>query len=273
MQEHVWITNYKPCEKAGHSLAIVACISFNLKGKQYLLVERKMKHGKDQVKAVLFDLGGTLVKIDNSEVPHVMKRILKDWGIKRSLEEVSRAWVKSEEGLNFRDMTRLLDEFWVQRNLRILQGLRVNSETEKLARFMATHWWDYFRVTLYPDAESVLPALKERGLKIGLVTNGLQSDTNGVLPQVGLEDFFDVVVVVDTLRKMKPDAEVFNYALQELKTAPSETIFVGDEIETDYKGAQRCGLPVFLIDRDGKFQDESMNGVSSLKDLFEPAVW
>jgi len=70
-----------------------------------------MKTSKGQVKAVLFDLGGTLVKIDNSEVPRVMKRILEDCGVNRSLEEVSWAWVKSEEGLNFRDMIRLLDEF------------------------------------------------------------------------------------------------------------------------------------------------------------------
>jgi len=230
-----------------------------------------MKHGRDQVKAVLFDLGGTLVKIDNSEDPHTMKRILEDCGINRSLEDVSEAWKKSEEELNRRDLARLLDEFWVQRNLLILRNLRVDSNTGKLARFIATHWWDYSRVTLYPDAEMMLQQLREKGLKIGLVTNGLQSDTDAILPKVGLHDCFDVVVVVDTLRKMKPDKEVFNHALQELKTAPSETIFVGDEIETDYNGAQRCGLTALLIDRDGKVQDESVNRISSLKDLFERA--
>ena len=228
-----------------------------------------MKSGRDHVKAVLFDLGGTLVKIENSEVPRVMKRMLEDCGVNRSLEDLPKEWVKSEEGLNIRDMTRLLDEFWVQRNLRILHNLRVDSEPEKLARFMATHWWDYSRVTLYPDAKTMLPKLKRKGLKTGLITNGLQSDTNGVLPQVGLQDFFDVVVVVDTLRRMKPDAEVFTYALEKLRTAPSEAVFVGDDIETDYKGAQKCGLPVFLVDRDGKVQDKCVNRISSLEDLFE----
>jgi len=122
-------------------------------------------------------------------------------------------------------------------------------------------------VSLYPDAEETLPQLKEKGLKMGLITNGLQSHTKGVLPQVGLQDYFDVVVMVDTLRKMKPDVEVFNYALEKLKMAPSEAFFTGDEIETDYKGAQRSGLNVFLIDRDGKIRDESVNRISSLKDL------
>ncbi|MDH5450013.1 MAG: HAD family hydrolase [Candidatus Bathyarchaeota archaeon] len=222
---------------------------------------------KSQVKAVLFDLGGTLVK--TAEIPPVMKRILRDCGIDRSLEEISQAWRKVDEKLNFRDLPELLDEFWVQWNVRILRTLQVNSDTRRLAEFIATHWWDYSDVTLYPDAERMLLLLKEKGLKIGIVTNGLQSDVDEILPKVGLQDFFDIVVVIDTLRKMKPDVEVFRYALQKLEAVPSEAIFVGDEIEADYKGAKGAGLTVYLVDRDRRVQDESVHKISSLEDLFE----
>ena len=232
-----------------------------------------MERGRDRAKAVLFDFGGTLVDIDNSGIPLAMKRVLEDCGVNRSLKDVSQVWVKSWEGLNFRDLARLLGEFWVQWNVRILRDLRVDPNSREASRFIGTHWWNYSRVTLYPDAEKVLPQLKEKGLKVGLVTSGLQSDISGMLCKVGLQGFFDVVVVVDTLRKMKPEAEVFNYALEQLKTASSEAVFVGDEMETDYRGAQRCGLTVFLIDRDGKVQDESVNSISSLEDLFERGLW
>jgi 2-haloalkanoic acid dehalogenase type II len=231
---------------------------------------RRMKLSIGQVKAVLFDLGGTLVNIDNSKDPHVMKRMLEDCGVNRSLKDVSKEWVKSWERLNFREMAELLDEFWVQQNLRVLRNLRVELNAEKLARFITSHWWEYAKVSLYPDAQQLLPRLKEEGLKIGLVTNGLQSDTNQILPKVGLQGFFDVVVVVDTLRKMKPDAEVFRYALEKMKATSPEALFVGDDMEADYKGAQRTGLKVFLIDREGKVQDESVNRISSLEDLLEP---
>ncbi|KYK37489.1 MAG: hypothetical protein AYK18_09735 [Theionarchaea archaeon DG-70] len=225
-----------------------------------------MKSSEHQVKAVLFDLGGTLIK--TAEIPHVMKRILEDCGINRSLEDVSIAWKKVDKGLNFRDLTGLLDEFWVQWNVRILRNLQVNSGTRRLAEFIITRWWDYSDVTLFPDAQKILPLLKEKGLKIGVVTNGLQSDVDEILPKVGLQDFFDVVVVIDTLRKMKPDVEVFHYALQRLETAASEAVFVGDELEADYKGARGAGLTVYLIDRDGKVHDEGVNRISSLEDLF-----
>jgi putative hydrolase of the HAD superfamily len=102
---------------------------------------------------------------------------------------------------------------------------------------------------------------------MGLITSGLQSDISKMLLKVGLEDFFGVVVTTDTLRKMKPDLEVFRYALRKLKIAPSQAIFVGDEIEADYKGAQRCGLNAFLIDRDKKVHNKSIRTISTLRDL------
>ena len=226
-----------------------------------------MESSEHRVKAVLFDLGGTLVR--TTEIPYVMRRILKHRGINRSLEEITRAWKEAEKGLNFRDLTKLLDEFWVQWNVRILSNLQVNTDTRALAEYIASHWWDYSDVSLYPDGEEMLPLLKERGLKIGLITNGLQSDVNEILPKVGLQSFFDIVVAIDTLRKMKPDVEVFHYALRKLKTVPSEAIFIGDEIETDYKGAQNSGLTAYLIDRDGNVHDQNVNKISSLDDLFK----
>jgi 2-haloalkanoic acid dehalogenase type II len=233
-----------------------------------------MEHNTDRVKAVLFDFGGTLVDINNSGIPRAMKRVLDGCGVNRSLRDVSHAWVKSWEGLNFRDLARLLDEFWVQWNVRILRDLRVDPNSREASRFIRTHWWDYSTVTLYPDAEKVLPQLKEKGLKVGLVTSGLRSDVEGMLCKVGLQGFFDVVVAVDTLRKMKPDAEVFTHALEQLSIASSEAVFVGDEMETDYRGAERCGLAAFLIDRDGKVEeDEDINRISSLEDLFERGLW
>ncbi|MCW4053548.1 MAG: HAD family hydrolase [Candidatus Bathyarchaeota archaeon] len=226
-----------------------------------------MESREHRVKAVLFDLGGTLVR--TTEIPYVIKKILKHRGINRSLEEITQAWKEAEKGLNFRNLTKLLDEFWVQWNVRILSNLQVNIDTRALAEYIATHWWDYSNVTLYPDAEEMLPLLKKRGLKIGLITNGLQSDVNEILPKVGLQNFFDIVVVIDTLRKMKPDVEVFHYALQKLKTVPSEAIFIGDELEADYKGAQNSGLTAYLIDRNCKVHDQNVNKISTLVDLFK----
>jgi beta-phosphoglucomutase-like phosphatase (HAD superfamily) len=73
--------------------------------------KRKVKAHKSRVKAVLFDFAGTLVEIDNHEIPSAMKAVLDDCGVNRCLEDVSQAWVKSWEGLDFQKLASLLEDF------------------------------------------------------------------------------------------------------------------------------------------------------------------
>ncbi len=222
---------------------------------------------ENQVKAVIFDLGGTLIK--TSEIPHVMKKILEDSGINRSLDKISKVWLKVHKETNYQDLKTLLDEFWVQWNQRILFNLDLKSENRKLAKFIASHWWNYSEVTLFPDAMRVLPLLKKKNVKLGVITNGLKSDIKAILPKVDLQKFFDVVVVIDTLRKMKPDIEVFTYALEKLGVENFEAIFVGDEVPTDYEGALNAGLTVYLIDRRKRIKDSKIKTITSLEDIIK----
>jgi 2-haloalkanoic acid dehalogenase type II len=227
-----------------------------------------MKPREGQLEAVLFDLGGTLVHPSNAEIPSIMQRILHAQGIHRTLNEITHAWKAAEKQLDFRDLARLLDDFWVLWNRKILRNLQVDSPRSTLPHFIATHWWEYAQVTLYPDAAKILPDLKARRLKVGLVSNGLQSDIDQILPKVNLQDFFDIVVVIDTLRKMKPDIEVFQHALQQLKTTPSNAIFIGDDLKADYHGAQNAGLTAYLINRRGNTHNDNVNTITTLDDLF-----
>jgi HAD superfamily hydrolase (TIGR01549 family) len=194
-----------------------------------------------------------------------MKKALEHNGFHRSLSEVSEACKTVEQNLNYQNITDLLDEFWIQWNIRILRHLQITSKVRSLAKLIATRWWDYSGVTLHSDAAEVLPLLKEKGLKLGVVTNGLNSDVNAILPKIGYQTFFDVVVTIDTLRKMKPASEVFHYALTMLEVAAEKTIFVGDEVEADYKGAEASGLTPLLIDREGARED--LDRISSLNEL------
>jgi len=203
---------------------------------------------KPRVKAVLFDLGGTLVY--TTEILEVYKTILEAYGIQRSLQEISHAHEETEKHLDIRKLTTLLEEYWVKWNLQILKRLGIRENMRTLAETIGNRWWDYSDVELYPDVETTLRQLKSMGLKIGIVTNGLESDYRQVLQKVGLLDFFDVAVGIDSVGKMKPHRDIFLYALNKLEVSPSETLFVGDRLEEDYEGARRAGLRALLIDRD-----------------------
>lgn len=219
---------------------------------------------KTPVKAILFDLGGTLVY--TTEIPEVYKRILEAHGIKRSLEEISHAHEETERHLNIKRLAVLFEEYWIKWNLQILDRLGIRENMRSLAETIANRWWDYSEVEFYSDVEETLQQLRERGLKIGIVTNGLESDYRQVLQKVGFLDFFDVAVGVDTVGRMKPDREIFLYALDRLEVSPSEALFVGDRLEEDYEGARRAGLRPLLIDRDDVISSR-VEKIRSLKEI------
>ncbi|MFQ5758297.1 MAG: HAD family hydrolase [Candidatus Bathyarchaeia archaeon] len=219
---------------------------------------------KPQVKAVLFDLGGTLVY--TTEIPEVYKRMLEAHGIKRSIEEISHAHEETEKHLDIQKLATLFEEYWIRWNLQILGRLGIEQNVRALAETIADRWWDYSDVELYPDVEETLQQLREMGLKIGIVTNGLESDYRQVLQKVGLLDFFDVTVGIDTVGKMKPHRDIFLHALKKLEVSPSETLFVGDRLEEDYEGARRAGLRPLLIDRDNVISSK-VEKIRSFKEI------
>lgn len=219
---------------------------------------------KPQVKAVLFDLGGTLVY--TTEIPEVYKRMLEAHGIKRSIEEISHAHEETEKHLDIQKLATLFEEYWIRWNLQILGRLGIEQNVRALAETIADRWWDYSDVELYPDVEETLQQLREMGLKMGIVTNGLESDYRQVLQKVGLLDFFDVTVGIDTVGKMKPHRDIFLHALKKLEVSPSETLFVGDRLEEDYEGARRAGLRPLLIDRDNVISSK-VEKIRSFKEI------
>ncbi len=216
------------------------------------------------VKAVLLDLGGTLVSM--TEIPEIYRRILGAHGITRSSEEISHAQKEVEKQLDIQELAVLFEEYWIRWNLLILRRLGIEENAEALAQKIADRWWDYADVMLQADVEETLQKLRVMGLKIGIVTNGLESDYRQILEKVGLLDFFDVKVGIDNVGKMKPDRDIFLYALNKLEVLPSETLFVGDQLIEDYEGAKKAGLTPLLIDRDDVI-GSNVEKIRSLKEI------
>lgn len=215
------------------------------------------------LKAVLFDLGDTLVK--TADLVEVYQRILRAHGIYHTREEITKAHEEAGRLLGFEFMKTMSDEYWVKRNNILLEKLGTFGR-EDLARVIAEHWWDYASVALHSDVKETLAQLRQRGLKIGIITNGLQSDFSKIMAKARLDPaLFDVIVTVSTINRMKPEQEIFQYALNVLNVAANETLFVGDTIEYDYEGAKKAGLKALLIDR----QDGINGDVEKIHDLRE----
>lgn len=239
------------------------------KGKAAMLYVRRRHmniHGeKAGLKAVLFDLGGTLVK--TASPPEIIRRILEKYGFNRRIEDIAVAHQKAEESMSPEDYRLPYYEFWIKWNKRILKALQISEKADFLAKVLVDEWWDNANVELYSDVEETLEKLRRMGLKLGIITNAFKKDIDEIFARANLPNFFDVAVGIDTIGKPKPDPQVFLYAVRELNIKPHESLFIGDSLENDYFGAVKAGLKAVLIDRASAINDRP--GLIKISDLRE----
>ena len=136
---------------------------------------------------------------------------------------------------------------------------RVNAELEDW-RAAGKLWVD-----VPPEVPATLAALRERGLKLGVVSNA-----NGTIPKklenAGLAQYFDVIVDSAIVGVEKPNPEVFFLALTAIGVAPSRAAFVGDLVHIDVHGAERAGMIPILMDK-GRLYDAPDRRIAALNEI------
>jgi len=203
-----------------------------------------------KIEAVLFDLGNTLVY---SRPEITFQRILVEHGIAKPLAEVKEALIRGNAEFDIAKHEGLsAHEFYTRWNIIHLKHLGLKgSKARRLAATINSQWWKFAEFHVYPDVVRTLHKLKQMGLKLGIITGGFEEDIEAIMPKTELDDLFDVKVGVNTTGKRKPHPEAFKYALKQLGIRPSEAIFVGDNYEADYEGAEKVGMMPVLIRRKG----------------------
>lgn len=95
---------------------------------------------------------------------------------------------------------------------------------------------------LHDDAVETIRALRARGLKIGILTNGPSELQRRKLRRIGIESEMDAVAVSEEIDAWKPDPEAYKRAVALLGLEPGEVAMVGDNVENDVAGALAAGL-------------------------------
>lgn len=98
----------------------------------------------------------------------------------------------------------------------------------------------------FPGTKRTLIKLKEKGLKLAVVSDAPKLKAWIRLSAMKIDDFFDVVVGLEDTGRQKPSKLPFKAALKELKAKPEECLMVGDRPERDMKGAKRLGIKTCL---------------------------
>jgi len=122
-----------------------------------------------------------------------------------------------------------------------------------------------FTAKPYPDTIDFLKEMKEKGMKLILVSNTDNFSVDFVLDKFELKQYFDVIALSCDVGYLKTDPEMFDKVLKEAGLKKEEVIMVGDSFETDIKGAEKAGIKPVLIDRRGRREYE--NKIQNLAEL------
>jgi putative hydrolase of the HAD superfamily len=208
------------------------------------------------IEAIIFDLYGTLVDIwtDESdlEVYQTLCHFLRFYDISFAPEDLASRYQEcaAAQLLEREGPFTEIDIFLVFEEI-MSEGLGKSPERAlviwlaRLFRSLSTR-----RLGLFPDT---LEALDELGQNYSL---GLVSDAQWVFSEpeirfLGLERYFDAVVLSSRYYVSKPAPQIYSHALKAMKLAPAQALYVGNDLSRDVPGPQAIGMPVILIQREG----------------------
>jgi putative hydrolase of the HAD superfamily len=84
-------------------------------------------------------------------------------------------------------------------------------------------------------------------LSLHLITNGFESVQHNKLSNSKMTDYFEEVITSEKANSLKPNKEIFEFALQVTGAGIHESIMIGDNIDADIKGAANAGLDTVFV--------------------------
>jgi len=102
------------------------------------------------------------------------------------------------------------------------------------------------RSQLYPAVKDGLKWLIDQGIRVGCVTNKDEKFTLKILKDLGLYDFFEIIISGDTLPLKKPDPAPLLHGAKFFGIAPEKAMMIGDSI-SDVKASRAAGFSIVCM--------------------------
>lgn len=193
------------------------------------------------IRAVLFDLDHTLFDTARTEA-RALARVARESGIPLGRKAVdcyqavnTHVWGEYRAGrLTSKELRVRRFELW----------LRELGHDIAPAPSLARRYLDAFssRGDLISGAKTAVRSVAGLGLKLGVVTNGIDKVQRRRLRASDLTASFPVVVTSERAGFTKPDPRIIEIALKRLKVRPDETVYVGDDPQVDGLAANRASV-------------------------------
>lgn len=197
------------------------------------------------IKAVLFDMDGVL--LDSFEAWFkLFNKTLKHFG----KQEITKK--------------EFIEKAWAQGSKIASRNFFDGMDIKEIIDFYCKYYKEYGPyVKKIKDVELVLKSLKEKGLKLVVVSNSAHKLIPTILKAGKLENNFDLVVGGDDAENAKPSPDMLLYACKKLKIKPEEAAMVGDT-KYDMIAAKRAKCLAIGFKTDGDKRIESLKELLKL---------
>jgi HAD superfamily hydrolase (TIGR01549 family) len=225
-------------------------------------VPRDPKNGPRKIRAVLFDMGGTLVEDRDFEAFTLLAEQL---GIPAHPDDLAEAvrWGTTEFDRPEHEPDRVA--YW--------KAVLSRAAKTEISAATASQFLDRLRRLprvphLFSDVRRCLERLKRDGRALGVVSNSWSEESvREALGRARVLGFFSAIVSSGTEGVSKPDPEIFRRAAARVGVRVDEAFYVGDLPYTDAKAAASAGLRSVWLNRDGDGFGEDPPEITCLSEL------
>lgn len=198
------------------------------------------------IKAVAFDVFGTLVRIERPTRPfRKLVRLLHEAGRRRQSDDGSRAMTNA---IDLRQAASLFGGMVSEENLHALE-VELYEEIQS--------------ITLFADAAPTLNALKDQGIKVALCSNLAAPYGPPVLDLLPIQP--DFCAWSYEAGAVKPQPEIYQYLCEGIACQPDEVLMIGDTVDADMIGPRNFGMHGYHLNR----HSAASNHTDSLRSLSE----
>ncbi|MBA4422839.1 MAG: HAD family hydrolase [Syntrophus sp. (in: bacteria)] len=207
------------------------------------------------IKGILFDLYGTLIDIETDEsmdeiyrgIAHYLTYhgvYLHRWEVRDRYYQI----MKKQKELCGEEYPEIdVEAIW--NALLDQEGVKADHERRKLALILAQLYRGISRnrLQLYPGVKKVLDELRPV-YRMALVSDAQPCYALPEIKAVGLDGYFDPVIISTNYGFRKPDRRLIEKALDIMKLMSAEVICVGNDMYRDIYGANRLGIKTIFVD-------------------------
>ena len=149
-------------------------------------------------------------------------------------DRFEKGFITSEE-LKWKRMWRSLLDF------KIADELLAKQMSAKFLEILPT------KKKVFDYTFEILDYLTAKGYGLHLITNGFEKTQRSKLEHSQLAKYFTHVITSETSQSMKPQKEIFEYALKKTHGTVGESIMIGDNPSADIEGALNAGMDTVFV--------------------------